>query len=124
LSPDTDGSPAYTAAVPFSEIVGHPLVVAQLEASLADGRLPHALLLAGPEGVGKTTLAEALATVVLDTAGWPGGLAAHPDHWLGTPTPSGSASTGFAPAGEPPRPDPASRTSSPCAATPVAAGSR
>ena len=63
-------------------VVGHAPVAAQLVAALRDGVLPHATLLVGPEGVGKTTLAEALAAVALDGANWPGGLPAHPDHWL------------------------------------------
>ena len=66
----------------WEHLVGHAPVAAQLERALRDGVLPHALLLAGPEGVGKTTLAERLAALVLDGDAWPGGLLAHPDHWL------------------------------------------
>lgn len=64
------------------EIVGNVPVVARLERALRAGNLPHALLLSGPEGVGKTTIAVRIAAEVLDVGSWPGGLAAHPDHWL------------------------------------------
>jgi len=67
---------------PFPGVVGHAPVAAQLARALEDGLLPHAMLLVGPEGVGKTTLAEALAAAALDGEHWPGGLQAHPDHWL------------------------------------------
>jgi DNA polymerase-3 subunit delta' len=67
---------------PLPGVVGHAPVAAQLERALSDGVLPHATLLVGPEGVGKTTLAEALAAIALDAEHWPGGLLAHPDHWL------------------------------------------
>jgi DNA polymerase III subunit delta' len=63
-------------------VVGHAPVVAQLERSASDGTLSHATLLVGPDGVGKTTLAEAVAELLLDGGSWPGGLQAHPDHWL------------------------------------------
>jgi DNA polymerase-3 subunit delta' len=66
----------------FPGVVGHAPVAAQLERALRDGVLPHAILLVGPEGVGKTTLAEALAAQALDAPNWPGGLKAHPDHWV------------------------------------------
>lgn len=41
----------------FAEILGHDSVKAIVSAALRHGRLPPALLLSGPEGVGKKTLA-------------------------------------------------------------------
>ena len=67
---------------PWAHVVGHVPVVTRLDRAVHDGTLAHATLLAGPDGVGKTTLATALAAVVLDADSWPGGLAAHPDHWI------------------------------------------
>lgn len=43
----------------LSEVVGQAAAIAQLEKLLASG-LPHALLLSGPSGVGKTTIARIL----------------------------------------------------------------
>ncbi|MDQ6848280.1 MAG: AAA family ATPase [Candidatus Dormibacteraeota bacterium] len=65
-----------------STVIGHEDVLEWLEAAHADGALPHALLLSGPSGVGKTTVALNLADTVLEGAAWPGGLIAHPDLWL------------------------------------------
>jgi DNA polymerase-3 subunit delta' len=65
-----------------SPVIGHEEVLGRLESSRADGALPHALLLSGPAGVGKTTVALRLADSVLGGAAWPGGLLAHPDLWL------------------------------------------
>ncbi len=45
----------------FSDQVGNQKVVAALRGAMAENRLPHALLFAGPEGVGKRTLALTLA---------------------------------------------------------------
>lgn len=39
-------------------------------------------MLIGPEGVGKTALALAVADSALSADTWPGGLAAHPDVWV------------------------------------------
>jgi len=49
----------------LQDIIGEDAAVAALRGFLAAGRLPHALLLAGPEGVGRRTTAEALAAVLL-----------------------------------------------------------
>jgi DNA polymerase-3 subunit delta' len=70
------------AVVKFAGVVGHAPVVAQLERAVRDATLTHATLLVGADGVGKTTLAEAVAAALLDAGSWPGGLTAHPDHWL------------------------------------------
>jgi DNA polymerase-3 subunit delta' len=43
-------------------IVGHSWAVESMEHALTAGRAAHALLLTGPHGIGKTTLARALAT--------------------------------------------------------------
>jgi DNA polymerase-3 subunit delta' len=47
--------------MPFSEIVGQDRAVGSLRAALRRGALHHALLLAGPPGVGKGTAARILA---------------------------------------------------------------
>ncbi|MFN2450745.1 MAG: ATP-binding protein, partial [Candidatus Dormibacteria bacterium] len=68
--------------MPITGVVGHRAAVAGLERALAEASLAHAILLTGPPEVGKTTLAEGLAGAVLNAERWPGGLAAHPDHWV------------------------------------------
>ena len=45
----------------FADFYGNGAVVEQLRGMLAHQRLPHALILAGPEGAGKYTLAQMLA---------------------------------------------------------------
>jgi DNA polymerase III subunit delta' len=66
----------------LDSVIGHGPVLQRLVASGIDEELTHALLLIGPEGVGKTTAALALASELLDAGHWPGGLEAHPDFWL------------------------------------------
>jgi DNA polymerase-3 subunit delta' len=45
----------------LTPLIGHADVIQQLQTLLAAGRLPHAMLLHGPKGVGKRLLAEHLA---------------------------------------------------------------
>jgi DNA polymerase-3 subunit delta' len=45
----------------FGDIVGHEKQLVQLQNSLRQGRMPHALLFHGPEGVGKKAVAFTLA---------------------------------------------------------------
>src|SRR5215469_7951630 len=47
--------------MPFSEFHGNADVVRRLREMLARGRFPHAVILAGPQGAGKYTLALMLA---------------------------------------------------------------
>jgi DNA polymerase III gamma/tau subunit len=61
-------SGAATAAL---GVVGHEPVLAALLAAHAEGTLSHATLLTGPDGVGKTTVALALAETILDGSSWP-----------------------------------------------------
>src|SRR5438874_3233830 len=51
--------------MPFPSVIGHDRVKALLAQALASGRLPPALLLTGPEGVGKRTLAVEVARGLL-----------------------------------------------------------
>ncbi len=45
----------------FSEFLGNPRIVTALRGALRTQRVPHALLFAGPRGVGKFTLARMFA---------------------------------------------------------------
>lgn len=47
--------------MPFTDFLGNPRIVAALRGMLASGRVPHAMLFAGPRGVGKFTLARMFA---------------------------------------------------------------
>src|ERR1700732_887612 len=47
--------------MPFTDFLGNPRTVAALRGMLATGRIPHAMLFAGPRGVGKFTLARMFA---------------------------------------------------------------
>jgi DNA polymerase III subunit delta' len=50
--------------VGFSEYLGNARIVAALRGMLSGGRVPHAMLFAGPRGVGKFTLARMFAQAV------------------------------------------------------------
>jgi DNA polymerase-3 subunit delta' len=63
-------------------VIGHPVVLARLTGDAQADKLTHAMLFTGPEGVGKTTAAIALAGAIVDATDWPGGITAHPDLWL------------------------------------------
>lgn len=49
----------------FHDVLGHAEPIARLKEALAGGRLHHALLFSGKRGVGKRTVAEALAAAIL-----------------------------------------------------------
>jgi DNA polymerase-3 subunit delta' len=49
----------------FADVVGHARAIARLQRTVAGERLPGAVLLLGPSGIGKRRLAGALATRVL-----------------------------------------------------------
>lgn len=61
----------------WSELVGHSREVRRIRRMLETGQLPQALLFAGPDGVGKSSVAELLAAELLQTT--PERLVAHPD---------------------------------------------
>jgi DNA polymerase-3 subunit delta' len=51
--------------VAWQDLRGHDRVVETLRSALREGRLPHALFFAGPEGIGKHTFARKLAQALL-----------------------------------------------------------
>jgi len=66
----------------FESVVGHAPILTRLAAAADRDELTHAILLSGPDSVGKTTAASVLAAVLLAAEDWPGGPLAHPDLWL------------------------------------------
>src|ERR1035441_9297310 len=68
--------------VALGDLLGNPGAVAGLRQALDSGQLGHALLVIGPDQVGKTTLMLSLAAELLPRGSWPGDPAAHPDLWL------------------------------------------
>ena len=67
----------------WEEILGHPAVVKRLRRMLQTDRLPHALLFAGPPGIGKRIVAEIFAAEILKTE--TPLLEAHPDFFSVSP---------------------------------------
>ncbi|TAA74389.1 MAG: DNA polymerase III, delta prime subunit [Candidatus Electronema aureum] len=51
--------------MPFSQIIGQPKALSLLRRVLTGGRMAHGYLFTGPEGVGKNTIARALAAKLL-----------------------------------------------------------
>src|SRR5262245_3159913 len=51
--------------MPWGPIRGHDRPIEELRRALREGRFPHALLLVGPEGVGKRSFARRLAQALL-----------------------------------------------------------
>ena len=49
----------------WEEVLGHDRQKEEMRRLLSRGKLPHALLLAGPEGIGKRLLGRVLAAAVL-----------------------------------------------------------
>lgn len=91
--------PEVAAAVPLEYLPWHPAARARLAGALAGGRMPHALLLHGADGVGKERFAAVLAAGLLCSRPGAGLLpcgecadcalsraGSHPDlHWLRRP---------------------------------------
>lgn len=67
----------------WEDIFGQPAAIARLRQMLARDRLPHALLFAGPSGIGKRIVAEVFAAQILRTE--PTLLESHPDFFSVVP---------------------------------------
>jgi DNA polymerase-3 subunit delta' len=65
----------------FAAMAGHQRAIGILQAHRRTGRLAHAYCLTGEEGIGKASLARALAEEVLLGEGQPTRLSVHPDYW-------------------------------------------
>ena len=66
----------------LGDLLGNPAAVAWLGSALDTGQLGHALLVTGPDQVGKTTLMLNLAAELLPSGAWPGDPTSNPDLWL------------------------------------------
>jgi DNA polymerase-3 subunit delta' len=74
-------SSAAPPAQGFAVVAGHQRVIDTLRAHRHTGRLAHAYCFSGEEGIGKATLARALAEELLLGEGQPPRLEVHPDYW-------------------------------------------
>jgi DNA polymerase-3 subunit delta' len=77
-----------TLPADFNEFIGNTPAVESLRTAIASGRLPHALILSGPAGAGKYTLA-LLLTMAIECERQPRDL------WSGTDTAPGQSLAGF-----------------------------
>jgi DNA polymerase-3 subunit delta' len=75
------GSASANTVRGFAAIAGHQRGIGILQAHQRAGRLAHAYCFTGEEGIGKASLARALAEEVLLGDGQPSRLAVHPDYW-------------------------------------------
>jgi len=106
--------------VALGDLLGNPGAVAGLRHALDSGQLGHALLVTGPDQVGKTALMLSLAGELLPGGSWPGDPSTHPDLWLEDSSDERISIRRVRAGGDPG----ASRSSSACAPMPVEPGWR
>ena len=70
----------------FSDIIGQEELAERLKALADEGRMPHAMMLCGPDGAGKMALAIALATYLLNQGAYKVRGIEHPDLHFTFPT--------------------------------------
>lgn len=70
----------------FSDIIGQQEMAQRLQKLADDGRLPHAMMLCGPDGSGKMALAIALASYLLNQGSYKMSGCKHPDLHFTFPT--------------------------------------
>ena len=80
-NPGTRTAPR-TQSTGFAGVIGHVQTIDALQGQRRLGRLAHAYCLVGEEGVGKTSVARALAEELLLGQGQPPRLDVHPDFWI------------------------------------------
>src|SRR5262249_56219477 len=68
-TPEPDRLEGFSAPREVADLFGHAAAIAEFEDALGSGRMHHAWLLAGPEGIGKATLAYRFARTVLARGG-------------------------------------------------------
>ncbi|MBC3537207.1 ATP-binding protein [Megasphaera hominis] len=56
----------------FDAVIGHESIKEQLLRFISSGRLPHAMVFAGPEGLGKLPMAQAVASTLIGRPLFPG----------------------------------------------------
>lgn len=61
----------YPCPIPLTEVLGQDRAISMLQASMQSGRIHHAWIFHGPQGVGKFTTALAFASTILDPTSGP-----------------------------------------------------
>lgn len=70
----------------FNDIIGQSEMAERLRVLADENRLPHAMMLCGPDGAGKMALAIALATYLLNKGDFKVQGVKHPDLHFSFPT--------------------------------------